>query len=102
MVHLIKDYHLTADKYQYIVGKMKERKRGESMTTELMETTYHPTLAAALTYVADELLRKAIAEDELTTLESVAERYQLICDALADKLDAAPRELRRKVNDCDE
>ena len=102
MVHLIEDYYLTADKYQYIVGKLKERRRGERMTRELMETTYHPTLAAAVSHVADELLRKQIEDGRLETLKRIVDEYRLIAAALIDQLDAAPRELRRKVNDCDE
>lgn len=102
MVHLIEDYYLTADKYQYIVGRMKERRRGERMTRELMETTYHPTLAAAVSHVADELLRKQIEDGRLETLKRIVDEYRLIAAALIDQLDAAPRELRRKVNDCDE
>ena len=99
MVHLIQNYYLTADKRQYIVGKLKERRRDDHMTTELMEPSYHPTLAAAIIHVADEVLRHDIASDELDTLEAVADRYQLISNALTDQLDAAPRELRKKVND---
>lgn len=102
MVHLIEDYYLTADKYQYIVGRMKERRRGERKTRELMETTYHPTLAAAVSHVADELLRKQIEDGRLETLKRIVDEYRLIAAALIDQLDAAPRELRRKVNDCDE
>lgn len=102
MVHLIEDYYLTADKYQYIVGRMKERRRGERMTRELMETTYHPTLAAAVSHVADELLRKQIEDGRLETLKRIVDEYRLIAAALINQLDAAPRELRRKVNDCDE
>ena len=102
MVHLIEDYYLTADKYQYIVGKLKERRRGERMTRELMEQTYHPTLAAAVSHVADELLRKQIADDQLETLQAIADEYRLISNKVIDKLGAAPRELRRKVNDYDE
>ena len=101
MVHLIEDYYLTADKYQYIVGRMKERRRGDRKTHELMETTYHPTLAAAVSYVADEVLRQQIAADELTTIEAVADRYQSICNELINQLDAAPRELRKKVKQYD-
>lgn len=102
MVHLIEDYYLTADKYQYIVGRMKERRRGERMTRELMEQTYHPTLAAAVSHVADELLRKQIEDDQLETLQAIADEYRLISDRLLDQLDAAPRELRKKVKHCDE
>ena len=101
MVNLIKDYYLTADKYQYIVGRMKQRKRGEHMTSELMEQRYYPTLAAAVSYVADEVLRQQIAADELTTIEAVADRYQSICNELINQLDAAPRELRKKVKQYD-
>ena len=101
MVNLIKDYYLTADKYQYIVGRMKQRKRGERMTSELMEQRYYPTLAAAVSYVADEVLRQQIAADELTTIEAVADRYQSICNELINQLDAAPRELRKKVKQYD-
>lgn len=101
MVNLIKDYYLTADKYQYIVGRMKQRKRGDRVTSELMEQRYYPTLDAAVSYVADEVLRQQIAADELTTLEAVADRYQDICSELINQLDAAPCELRKKVKQYD-
>ena len=101
MVHLIEDYYLTADKYQYIVGRMKQRKRGERMTSELMEQTYHPTLAAAVSQVADELLRKQIEDDQLETLQAIADEYRLISNKVIDKLGAAPCELRKKVKQYD-
>lgn len=101
MVHLIEDYYLTADKYQYIVGRMKQRKRGERMTSELMEQRYYPTLAAAVSYVADEVLRKQIADDQLETLQAIADEYRLISNKVIDKLGAAPCELRKKVKQYD-
>lgn len=101
MVKLVKDYYLTADKRQYIVGRLYERKRGDRNAAELIDQTYHPTLAAALVNVMDAVLRDQIEANELKTLEEVGKAYCAIKKELIDRLDAAPRELRRKVNELD-
>lgn len=101
MVKLIKDYYLTADKRQYIVGRLYERKRGDRTTAELIDQTYHPTLAAALVNVMDAVLRDQIEANELKTLEEVGKAYCAIKKELVDKLESAPRQLQRKVNELD-
>lgn len=101
MVKLIEDYYLNADKYQYIVGELKDRRRGNRTTAELMEPHYFATLAAAVNHVADEIVRRKIKNNELETLAAVVNEYHSICDQVTDMLDAAPRELRKKVNALD-
>lgn len=101
MVKLIKDYYLTADKRQYIVGRLYERKRGDRTATELIDQTYHPTLAAALVNVMDAVLRDQIEANELQTIEEVSKAYCAIKGELIEQLDAAPRELRKKVHELD-
>lgn len=101
MVKLVKDYYLTADKRQYIVGRLYERKRGDRNTTELIEQTFHPTLAAALVNVMDAVLRDQIEANELQTLDEVGKAYCAIKKELVDKLESAPRQLQRKVNELD-
>ena len=101
MVKLIKDYYLTADKRQYIVGRLYERKRGERTTTELIDQTYHPTLAAALVNVMDAVLRDQIEANELQTLDEVSMAYRRIKDELIEQMDAAPSALRKKVYELD-
>lgn len=101
MVKLIKDYYLTADKRQYIVGRLYERKRGDRTATELIDQTFHPTLAAALVNVMDAVLRDQIEANELKTLDEVGKAYCAIKQELVDKLESAPRQLQRKVNELD-
>lgn len=101
MVKLVKDYYLTADKRQYIVGRLYERKRGDRNTAELIEQTFHPTLAAALVNVMDAVLRDQIEANELKTLDEVGKAYGRIMQELIDQLEIAPRELRRKVHELD-
>lgn len=101
MVKLVEDYYLSADKRQYIVGRLHERKRGDRTTAELIDQTYYPTLSAAIVNVMDAVLRDQIEANELKTLDEVSKAYCAVKQELSAQLEHAPCELRKKVYELD-
>lgn len=78
MIQLTKDFAMTADENQYIVGKPVER-RGKGM--ELRNPRYYPTVAQAVSATVNLALRRAVEESEITTLrEFIQKQEQLLAE----------------------
>jgi len=71
MIELWDGYVITADEYQYILGKPAARMRGNQEGERMISATYHGTLAKALQAFHQLQLRNTIKENQMALSEAV-------------------------------
>lgn len=88
MIKLTERLSVTADKYQYIVGTPKERRRnaGEGTETVMVDPKYCRTLAQALRVAIGLEMRRGVESGELTTLADFAKRLEMVTEDFESKL----------------
>ena len=79
MLHLIGDYYLSADKYQYILAKPVQRGAGR---VSMNDARYCVTLQEAVTTAANLALREGISSGEVTSLQDAVTQMQHVSDEL--------------------
>ena len=79
MIELWDGYVITADEYQYILGKPKPRanKKTGEIINAVVDATYHRTLAQALTTFHGMKLRECISGDVQTLLGAITASKQI-------------------------
>lgn len=97
MLKLYKEWYLDADQFQYIVGKLTERKRDGEPCQELKDKTYHPTIAAAVSHVLEAEMREKVKGGELMDLGEAVAYYSSIADELLEEIDSIPGNLKKAV-----
>lgn len=97
MLKLYKDWFLDADPNQYILGKLKERTRDGQAVVEMDRPTYHPTIAAAVSYVLEAEMRKKVAGGELIDLATAMAFYETCADDLLAEIESIPGNLKKAV-----
>lgn len=97
MLKLYKDWYLDADPRQYIVGKLNERTRNGEPCQELKPATYHPTIAAAVSYVLEAEMRNKVQGGELMDLGEAVAYYSSIADDLLGEIESIPGNLKKAV-----
>ena len=83
MIELWDGYIITADEYQYILGRPKARMRDGQAAERMSEASYHATLGQALTTFYRAQLRASV-RDNAYTLEQVIERSEQIEDRIRE------------------
>ena len=88
MIKLTDRLSVTADKYQYIVGTLRERprKNGEGMETAMVDPRYCKTLAQALRVAVGLEMRRGVEGGELETLTDFARRLEQVTADFEAKL----------------
>lgn len=79
MIHLIGDYYLSADKYQYILAKPVRRGAGR---ISMNGARYCVTLQEAVATAANLALREGVASGEIASLQDAVTKMQRISDEL--------------------
>ena len=79
MITLWDGYTITTDEYQYILGKPKPRanKKTGAIINDVVEATYHRTLAQALTTFHGMKLRECVSSDVQTLLSVITASKQI-------------------------
>jgi hypothetical protein len=77
MIDLWDGFVITADEYQFILGRPKPRIRCGQTAERMTDTTYHATLGQALTTFYRAQLRASV-RDKTDTLEQTIERAERI------------------------
>ena len=75
MFHLIGDFYLSADKYQFILAKPVQRGAGR---VSMNGARYCVTLQEAVTTAANLALREGISSGEITSLQDAVTQMQRI------------------------
>lgn len=104
MLQIYKDWYINADEYQYIVGKVITRTRGDKTTLEFKRPVYSSTIAAAVNYILEAETREKVADSSLIDLKEAFAYYSNIADELLAAIDRIPGNLRKAVEkrECDD
>lgn len=88
MIKLNDRLAIDADKYQYILGTPRERRRndGEGVETVMLNPTYHSTLSHALHAVIELEMRKKVSDGVIQTLQEYLHQLQAVTRELQDAL----------------
>ena len=73
MIRLTDTLYLDADQHQYIIGNPRQRKGEAGERVELRNTTYHTTVASALSAALSRAMRTEVQSGAVTTLQEYLE-----------------------------
>lgn len=91
MIHLIGNIYATADEFQYIVGRVRERP-GKGL--EIVKPKYYSTLEIAARHTVEYALREKVAKGEVETLRQFITEMGKLRDEINQKIKllAVPKE----------
>lgn len=86
MIQINDDLAITADGYQYILGKPVARPRKGAQNVEIKNPRYFPTMGKAINGALSQAMRSKVADGSIQTLKTWLDEYAALQERFRELL----------------
>ena len=88
MIQITEDLAITADGYQYILGKPVARPRKGAQSVEIKNPRYFPTMGHAINGALSQAMRSNVADGNIQVLKSWLNEYAALQERFREETGA--------------